>query len=241
MRTETIIPGWSVKPSSSSLVSTDALVKWILCFSEGLQGNSEVWSEKLSSNSWVLSHIPALLRNVQLSCISRSALAWIVWVCGWTRCRAPSCSCSSGFSLFVFEEWNSTGGGIATGSPFIIISWHRENCVQAKHLGKKNKASDGALIPVFGIILNFNKASQELFIELFSWRNFLCVYIQKTEFSKIILLWDLFRTKKGRVMPLLHPKVHQEGGNDSHWVTSGWDQRHTTNTSEFSTVEFYWC
>lgn len=70
----------------------DALVKWILCFSEGLQGNADVWNEKLPSKSWVLSHIPALLRNVQLSCISRSLVAWLVWVCGWMRCRAPWCS-----------------------------------------------------------------------------------------------------------------------------------------------------
>lgn len=54
------------------------------------------------------------------------------------------------FMLFMlsvggFEKWNSTGAGIATGSPFVIISWYKEKSVQAKHF-LKNHASDGVLI-----------------------------------------------------------------------------------------------
>lgn len=172
----------------------------------------------------------------------------------WQPCfpfSLPSAACCGCVDLFVrsaggFEKWNSTGGGIATGSPFIIISWYKENSVQAKHL--KNKVSGGALIPVFDMIFNFSKASQELFIKFFSWRNFFSVYTQRQNLQKLYWYGIYSEQKKRRMIPFLHSKVHQEEGNHSHWVPSDWDQRHTTNTSVFSTVVikstwkgFYWC
>lgn len=112
----------------------------------------------------------------------------------------PPLSCWSWVDLFLllvggFEKWNSTGGGIATGNPFIIISWCKKTVFKL-NIFFKNKASGGALIPVFGIIFNFNKTSQQLFIKFFSWRNLFSVYIQKTEFATIGQMWYLGKKKK---------------------------------------------
>lgn len=121
----------------------------------------------------------------------------------WQPCfpfSLPSAACCGCVDLFVrsaggFEKWNSTGGGIATGSPFIIISWYKENSVQAKHL--KNKASGGALIPVFDMIFNFSKASQELFIKFFSWRNFFSLYTQRQNLQKLYWYGIYSEQKRG--------------------------------------------
>lgn len=83
---------------------------WVTCRAQ-LQQPGEQWcfgevdsllSWRLAGKCWCLEWkaaikqlsavpLPALLRNVQLSCISNSLVAWLVWVCGWMRCRAPWC------------------------------------------------------------------------------------------------------------------------------------------------------
>lgn len=136
------------KASSSSLVSTDALVEWILCFSAG-----KCWCLEWKA-------APKQLRAVPCTCpagkcspklhfkVTSCLHGWGLWSdevqsslgSGFTEplLPFPPALWSSGDLLVGgFEKWNSTGGGIAAGSSFVIISWYKENSAQGKQCSRK--------------------------------------------------------------------------------------------------------
>lgn len=156
----------------------------------------------------------------------------------------PPLSCWSWVDLFLllvggFEKWNSTGGGIATGNPFIIISWCKKTVFKL-NIFFKNKASGGALIPVFGIIFNFNKTSQQLFIKFFSWRNLFSMYIQKTELATLGQMWYLGK-KKRLGQALLVPRKVSAGAREQ-WWQSGMHSRVTerAKSNQQGEVKLIW-